>query len=380
MPILSQISEKINSNKRVLLICLTMLAIGIAFWSGSRYPQLDEKATMGGDVDFESPLSFNAVLQQQEGDSNTKKILYTTLNWAAENRNGMTFGILFGTAFLTLFSLLNQRGSGNGFINTLMGVGMGIPLGVCVNCAAPVAKGMHSAGARLETTLAAMFSSPTLNIVILVMLFSIFPLYLTVIKVALTLFFIVLLIPLLARTLFKKEQLFTYDDSTCPLPAVVVPAQENWLQALIGIFKEFAKNLWFLIKTTLPLMVLAGAMGAVIVTFFPLETLAGIEVNLFNAVIVALIGIFLPLPIALDVVLAAVLMATGLPIFFVMILLFTLGIYSIYPFFIVWTSMSKRIAITLTLVIMALGVGGGYIADYYDKRQIENLYQYLEEQ
>ena len=375
---MSGLLETITANKRVLLICLVMLAIGSAFWGGSRYPQLDEKATMGGDVDFESPLSFNAIIQQQDGDSKSRKILYTTINWAVENKNGMTFGILFGTAFLTLFNMLKRRGSRNGFINTLMGMGMGVPLGVCVNCAAPVAKGMHSAGARLETTLAAMFSSPTLNIIILIMLFSIFPLYLSAIKIALTLTFIVLLIPLLARTVFKSEKLLTYDDTTCSLPGIEIPPHESWLQAFIGTLEAFIRNLWYIIKTTLPLMILAGALGAVVVIFFPLETLSGIEVNLLNGILVALVGVFLPLPIALDVVLAAVLMATGLPIFYVMILLFTLGIYSVYPFFIVWTSISRRVAVTLVPVIMALGITGGYLADYYHEREIAELYEYFE--
>ena len=71
--------------------------------------------------------------------------------------------------------MITVRGHRSGFVNTLIGVAVGAPLGVCVNCSAPVAKGMHDGGARLETTLATMFSSPTLNIIVLTMLFSIFP-------------------------------------------------------------------------------------------------------------------------------------------------------------------------------------------------------------
>ena len=374
----NELVVKIETNKRVLLISLVILTIGASFWSGSRYPQLDEKAIMGGDANFEAPLSFNAVIQQQEGDSKPRKIILTTINWAAENKNGMTFGILFGTAFLTLFNLLKRRGSGNGFINTLIGMGMGSPLGVCVNCAAPIAKGMHSAGARLETTLAAMFSSPTLNVVILIMVFSIFPLYLAVIKLTLTLLFIVLAIPLLCKYVFKTERLSTYDDSVCPLPGIQVPPNEDWWQAFTGTVREYLKNLWYIIKTTLPLMILAGLLGAMAIVYFPLDTISGIEVNFFNGLLVALAGIFLPLPIALDIVVVAVLMASGLPTFFVMILLFTLGIYSVYPFFIVWASMTKRVAIVLVFVLIMMGLTGGYIADYFYQKEIAQLYEYFE--
>ena len=67
---------------------------------------------------------------------------------------------------------------------------MGAPLGVCVNCAAPIAKGMYAGGARAESTLSAMVASPTLNVIVLTMLFSILPFYMAVMKIALSLFVI----------------------------------------------------------------------------------------------------------------------------------------------------------------------------------------------
>ena len=36
---------------------------------------------------------------------------------------------------------------------------MGAPLGVCVNCVAPISKGMYESGQKIETVLATMFSS-----------------------------------------------------------------------------------------------------------------------------------------------------------------------------------------------------------------------------
>ncbi len=372
--------EKLNHHKRLVLISMLIVVIATFFWGGSRYPQLDEKALMGGDAQLESPLSFDAVIQMQQGDPEFKQVIVTTINWAAENRNGMTFGILFGAAFLTLFTLLKHRGSKNGFVNTLLGMGMGAPLGVCVNCAAPIAKGMHAAGARLETTLAAMFSSATLNVVILVMLFTLFPPYLAIIKLTLTLFFIILMIPLLTRTVFAEERVLTYDDSVCPMPGTISPEQnENWKQALSAIFKAYLKSLWYIIKTTLPLMVLAGLLGAVAVTLIPLDVISSIEVNFFNALLVAAIGILLPLPIALDLIIVTALLASGLPVFYVAVLLFTLGIYSIYPFFIVWTSISKRVALVLGLVLMLMGIAGGYVAEYYHQQDLQEMYEFLDE-
>jgi hypothetical protein len=130
-------------NKRVVLVVLVIIAVAVNFWSGSRYPSLEEKAIMGGSAQLEDPLSFEASIQIQPGDGTGKRIVLTTINWLETNLQGMMFGLMLGACLLTLISLIPARGHRNGFVNTVIGVGVGTPLGVCVNCAAPVAKGMH---------------------------------------------------------------------------------------------------------------------------------------------------------------------------------------------------------------------------------------------
>ena len=68
----------------------------------------------------------------------------------------MTFGIIFGAILMLLISLLKKKSTESGFGNTLIGMIVGAPLGVCVNCAAPIAKGLYAGGARVEMMLAAM--------------------------------------------------------------------------------------------------------------------------------------------------------------------------------------------------------------------------------
>ena len=360
-------------NKRVLLVSLVIFIAAVNFWSGSRYPSLEEKAIMGGSARLEDPLSFEASIQIQPGDGTGKRIVLTTINWLETNLEGMMFGLMIGACLLTLIGLIRARGHRNGFVNTLIGVGVGTPLGVCVNCAAPVAKGMHDGGARLETTLATMFSSPTLNIVVLSMLFSIFPLYLVVIKLTQTLIFILLLVPLLSRWVFKKERMLTYGDASCAIPppasvpvkegSAAVPADESWLAALRGTAMLLGRNLAYIVIRTVPLMLLAGALGAIVVHVMPLPILLEYQASILAVALVALVGIFLPVPVAFDIVLVAVLISAGAPMIYSMTLLFTLGIFSIYPFFIVWTSISWRVAVVLTLVQVVIGIIGGYIAN-----------------
>ncbi len=368
-------------NKRVLFVVAVIIATAVTFWSGSRYPSLDEKAIMGGSAQLEDPLSFEASIQIQPNDSTFRRIVYTTINWIETNLEGMAFGLMIGACLLTLIGMIPARGHSNGFVNTLIGVAVGAPLGVCVNCSAPVAKGMHDGGARLETTLATMFSSPTLNIIVLTMLFAIFPLYLTVIKLVLTLTFILLLMPLLARWVFKEERTQTYDDTVCAVPQVSAPSKaEGVLSAIRGASILIGRNLAYLVIRTVPLMLLAGFLGAVVVHLLPLPTLLDYEPGVVSVLVVALIGIFLPVPVAFDIVLVAVLVSAGAPMIYSMTLLFTLGIFSVYPFFIIWNTISRRVAVVLTVVLLGLGLIGGIIAENIHQAELRDMLQYLEQE
>ncbi len=365
--------------RRIALMSMLMLVLAFSFWSGSRYPVLNEKAIMGGETAAEDPLTFMAYIQNQRGDPLPKRIVVSAINWGMENRKGMTFGFLLGAGFLTIFSLLDRRGSQNPFVNSIIGVVSGAPLGVCVNCAAPIARGLHSSGARIETTLAAMFSSPTLNIIVVTMVFSVFPTYLVAIKLGLTLFFLIVVVPILSRTVFSHERIETYDDGSCPIEVPIVVGEESWPDAIRGAGKQYLANLWFILKTTLPLMVAAGFLAATVVHIVPLEEVANLPVSVPAVLAVAAFGLFLPLPIALDIVIASTLLAAGVPMIYVGTLLFTLGIYSIYSFSIIWTTMSPRVASTLAVALLALGVAGGVIASQVHQHEMDVMLETLDE-
>lgn len=368
------LTNSVNSHKRLVIIVLLLSTIAFNFWGGSRYPALNDKATMGSETRLEDTLSFEVMLEIQEGDSLSKRIAYSTVNWVNTNRQGMTFGVLFAGAFLTFLGMLRRRSFKGSYANAFLGFLIGSPLGVCVNCAAPIAKGLHTAGARLETTLTTMFSSPTMNIVVLTMVFTVFPLYMAMIKVITTLIFILLLIPLMSRFLFQKETLATHEPLSCEIDTINdIPLVESWTQALLTTGREFFKNLWFIIIRTVPLMFLAGFLGAVFTTLVPLNDFIGSEYTFLGLLLVSLIGVFLPVPIALDVVLASALMASGLPIAYVMALLFTLGTYSVYPFMIIWKSISIRVAVILYLAVAALGMITAHVAQNYHDWEVKQM-------
>ncbi len=364
---------------RVFLAALLVVVLALYFWTQSRYPQLNDKAVMSGTIQLEDPLSFEAAIQFEPTAPLWKKIAFTTINWIKTNRRGMTFGVLFGAAFLTLMRYLPRRSFRGSFANSALGLVLGAPLGVCVNCAAPIAKGLFNSGARVETALSAMIASPTLNIVVVAMAFSILPFYVAVTKLALSLFVILIGVPLVVRMLPLGQRRVAVD--AIPEAVCIVPPErgafEGPLSAIGGFIADFAKDFWYITRMTVPLMLLAGFLGAVGANLLPLETLKDAPINIFTLAAIAAVGVFLPVPISFDVVIAATLLNAGLPISVVMVLVFSLGIFSVYSFMIVASSMSWRAAFLVSAMIVVLAVIAGYGTDLYNAHMIANSLDYL---
>lgn len=182
-------SDASSYSRRTLLVqtlLASLLSIGIAifFWIDSRYPSLLKKLHEGKSVHLSGTLSFDALMPVTPGMSMLTRIGHTSVNWIWTNRIGMTFGVCFGAAILTLLPLLPRIRFGSAAADTLLGGITGAPLGVCANCVAPIGKGMYDSGASPNTVLAAMISSPTLNVIVLTMVFALFPLRDAVIRLA----------------------------------------------------------------------------------------------------------------------------------------------------------------------------------------------------
>lgn len=364
--------------KRFVFALLMIAVLAYLFWTGSRYPSLDEKAMMSGAIQLEDPLSFEARFALAEGMSTLERIFWTTLNWINTNRKGMTFGVLFAAAFLTVAPYIRTKSFRGGFSNALLGMVIGTPLGVCVNCAAPIARGMYSAGMRAETTLSAMIASPTLNIVVLTMLFSVLPFYMAVAKIALSLLVILVAVPLICRFLPQTE--IDTDDIVCALPAAPATGptpQETAAQAIAGVCRAYVSHLWYIVKMTVPLMLLAGLLGAVVATLVPQDSIVNLPFVFGLLLVFACIGLFLPVPIAFDVVVTGALLSAGLAPGYVMALLFSLGIFSVYSFFIVTQSVGRRAAWLMAACVIILAVFAGAAAQGYHQWQSDRALRLL---
>ena len=368
---------------KILFALCSALAILIYFLSQSRMPGLDKKAAMGQRT-IVHRLAFDTVYDVDPADAWPMRVAQTTVNWWYTNWKGMAFGLLFAAAFLALLSYFPRHSFNNRILNALKGALTGAPLGVCVNCATPIAHGMYKAGVRTETVLATLVSSPTLNVIVLAMAFSLLPFHLAVAKVAAVLFFVLAVIPLLARLDRREIDPATERRVEAELAATFhrhsVPdrgegngfeslATPGLLPSLLGFVQDYLRALWFVVRTTVPFMLLAGLLGAVMVESIPVGDLSQLGTGFGVALAVALVGTFLPVPMSFDVVTVSLLLGAGVPVLLSTILLFTLGTFSVYPLMILARNVSPRLAAGMFLAVAAVGLLTAYGVQAYDARR-----------
>ncbi len=374
---------------RILITGALIAALCAMFWIGSRYPSLQGKASADPNEALSTPLGFERFFPEPAPDQRWQHILWTAAEWGMTNRQGMTFGLLLAAAMLTVVPLL-RRTQGGKLAGALQGMLVGAPLGVCVNCAAPIAQGMLNGGGRVEVALAALFSSPTFNVIVLGIVLSIFPWYLAALKIAGGLFMVLVAVPWLARlaerpgwtrqSIRKPARLpgvglFRWLESrlgTADMVDAATHPPRGILRALGWFLLQYPKNLWRVIVVALPLMLLAGILGALLSELLPWDLLThlsrvqGWMANGAILLVASAFGMLLPVPMAFDVIVCSVLLNAGMPVHIVAALLLTLGIYSVYAWSILGTTLSWRLAGAAAAVVFALGVSAGAAAGVLD--------------
>src|SRR5215472_17293260 len=237
-----------NWRSRTLAIVLVVVIAGV-FWVDSRYPALLKRYHAGTQVKAAGALTFGAVYPVDRAMALSTRVWRTTVNWLDANRVGMTFSFLFGPAALTFLAMVRRRRTQSIYLNPLFGAAAGAPVAVCTNCVAPIARGFFASGMSTESVLAAMFVSPALNVVVLAMTFFLFPTSVALLKLFTVLFLIFVFVPLISR---KRD---TCPPIECPIE---LPISETWGEASIATFRSYFKNLWYIARVALPLMLLAA--------------------------------------------------------------------------------------------------------------------------
>jgi len=333
-------SSSATWRSRVLAILL-MAVIGSIFWVDSRYPALLKRYHAGTQVKAAGTLTFGVVYQVDRSLPLLTRTWRTTVNWLDANRIGMIFSFLFGPAALTFLAMVPRRRTSSRYLNTVLGAVAGMPMAVCTNCIAPIVRGFYASGMSRESVLAAMFASPALNVVVLAMTFTLFPAKIALLKLATVLFLIFIFAPLAASKSSESD--------------------ESWSQALLSMVRSYVESFWYVFRVAFPLMILAAALGAFVIELLPPQALAG-QATFLGMVWVSLISAFLPVPMAFDVAIAYIAMTHGAPLPYVVAVLCTLGILSVYSASVVGKTISWRVAGAAYATVAALGIVAGLLS------------------
>jgi len=368
----------ISAKKEVWVLLLLLIVTSLYFWSASRYPALNEKSSKAGQENLSEILTERPVFILEENAPLLEKIFLSSINWLSANLNGMVFGVFIAALILSLLNYLKIPNFKSPFLNTFLGSILGTPLGLCVNCAAPVAKGFYKGGLKSGLALAVMFSSPKFNVVIMAMAFSLFPFYIVLIKYIATGVFIFVILPILVSFFIKDTNNESLNQNKPPSLSTK-DKSITWRVAITNSLYTLLMNLWYVIKKVVPLMFLAGLLGATAAHLFSFEGIIMDEVSLFGLIIVSAVALFLPMPIGVDLLLAEMLFQSGGQIAYVTVLLFSLGIYSIYSLFIVWKFFSKSLAIGIFIVLLMFSTATGMIANHYTHKQEVVSIEYYKE-
>jgi hypothetical protein len=127
-------------------------------------------------------------------------------------------------------------------------------------------------------------------------------------------------------------------------------------------------------------MLLAGVLGSVFISLMDWDSIfslsqlmtprQSIKVIFLVLAAFALIGTFLPVPIASDVIVVAILLNLGVSYSIASTLLFTLGIFSIYSFFIVKKAINLKTAVLLFSAVAFIGFLNGLAGLYFDRHLV----------
>jgi len=313
--------SKTEPSRRTVEIAIALvLAAVIAgiFWGEQRYPALLKKLHAGQSVKVSGALSFDALLPVKPAMPLAERVGRTSVNWIWTNRFGMYFAIPFGAAMMTFLARSRRpRRFERAGVNVLCGALAGAPMGVCSNCATPIAQSLLVSGASTRMTVAGMISSPSLNPVVLAMAFVLFPWPMAAARVLVPVVLLALL-PLLISE--SKPAALSID-----LPDWDKPEHTP----VLAVLGAFLRNLVRLTLLTLPWMLLAAVLGALGAELIPAYG-THMPVSVGGVILVAILGTLLPVPMAFDVALAWVLYKAGVPTPYVVTLLCTLGVVSIY--------------------------------------------------
>jgi len=107
-------------------------------------------------------------------------------------------------------------------------------------------------------------------------------------------------------------------------------------------------------------MILAAILGALVIELLPPQALIA-QATVGGIILVALVGALLPVPMAFDVAIAYIAMTKGVPLPYVVTVLCTLDIISVFSLSVVRKTISWKVAAAAYATVAALGTLAGLL-------------------
>jgi uncharacterized membrane protein YraQ (UPF0718 family) len=343
---------------RPVLLSIWAVILLSVFWFGSRYPQLFSKAAHVGQA-VPSMTYGHEWMRLSASAPVWERILSASISWLDGMKIGMSFGVLFGALLYTVLRYYPLKIGRNLYLNSVKGALVGIPAGVCANCSVPVACGITRGKGRVEVALGFLFSSPNFNFVVVAMTFAALPLGMALAKYAILLLVIVVVVPGIIRFLERKKSFNGFNSASEAESCAITPPwheafDEHFLAVLRELGKVYGKNVWMLVKPMVTLMLVASVVSSAVLVLVPWSSLLSTVTPLRMAA-ASLLSVFMPAPIAMDVMFSAQLQHQGVAPGYVMLFLTTLGSYSIIPALYLWREVSRTLAIALFGFFVVIG-------------------------
>ena len=299
--------------KRAVGLVLLVLLLALFLWF-NRIPKLDTVQTDLAQASAASAACFQGFcVDSPPGSTLLSRWWDFSLAYLQLVSLGMLFAFLIaGLTEVFLFPSGNAQPGWDrrGIRGSLRGILVGSAMNLCSACIVPVSSAFRRRGAGLETSLAIVQGSATLNLPALLMAALVFTPTLAGSRVGLSLVGALLLGPLVARLVGQRLS---------PAPGLLPesgPTEQpalSWGQVLAqGLRDWLLASARYLLRLG-PVMVLAGFAGALVIQWVSPGTVSTyLGDNALGVVVAATLGLLINVPLLFEIPLVAALLLVGM--------------------------------------------------------------------
>ena len=351
--------ESALSKKRAVGVCLLVVLLTL-FLIFNRIPKLDTVRADLTEATATDQQCFQGFCVETRPDTPLLTRWWeTSVTYLRLVALGMTFAFLVaGVTEAFLFPSGHSRApSGQGLRGSLKGLIIGPAMNLCSACIVPISAAFRGRGSSIETTLAIVHGSSTLNLPAIIMAAMVFSPMIGGTRIAVSLVGALLIGPLVAAVVGERggrpTGLHVDVDPEAGVRSTWTTAiregSRDWLRASLG----------YLIKLG-PVMVLAGFASALVLQWVSPDTVSRfLGDNLTGIAVAATLGILINVPLLFEIPLVAALLLVGMGVGPAATLLFTAAAGGPVTFWGLAKILPRRAVATLVTATWTLGVVGG---------------------